>query len=97
MSGNSSSAEIRAGLSHPIIDADGHLIEFLPAIRDYLREEGGASAVEAFDAVVHAQGRIDAMSFDERRAAGLFKLWDATSMGLPRRASSCDQAYVFRS
>ena len=30
-------AAIRAQLDHPVIDADGHLVEFLPLIRDFLR------------------------------------------------------------
>ena len=38
-----SSREIRAALDHPVIDADGHIIEFLPAVRDFLVEEGGVS------------------------------------------------------
>lgn len=33
-------AEIRARLSHPVIDADGHFFEYLPAMDHYLREEG---------------------------------------------------------
>jgi predicted TIM-barrel fold metal-dependent hydrolase len=35
-----SSADIRASLSHPVIDADGHTVEFYPALLPYLREEG---------------------------------------------------------
>ena len=31
-------AEIRARIDHPIIDADGHIIEFLPLVRDFLVE-----------------------------------------------------------
>ena len=27
-------ATIREELDHPVIDADGHIIEFIPAIRD---------------------------------------------------------------
>ena len=28
------SAEIRARLKHPVIDADGHTVEFMPPIED---------------------------------------------------------------
>ncbi|MET0911976.1 MAG: amidohydrolase, partial [Acidimicrobiales bacterium] len=35
-----SAAEIRAALPHPVVDGDGHLIEYLPALAGYLREEG---------------------------------------------------------
>ncbi len=35
-----SSEEIRASLAHPVIDADGHTVEFFPALQPYLGEEG---------------------------------------------------------
>ena len=74
MSTAQSSAEIHGNLSHPVIDADGHLIEFLPAVRDYLREEGGPRLAEEFDAVVSASSRFEAMPIEDRRSLGLFKL-----------------------
>ena len=43
--------EVRAGLDHPVIDADGHGIEYLPWFRDLLRDEGGPGAVDAWDVV----------------------------------------------
>ena len=33
-------ASIRAALGHPVVDADGHCIEYFPALGDYLRDEG---------------------------------------------------------
>ena len=36
----SRSYEIRCKLDHPVIDADGHTSEFLPAFGEYLREAG---------------------------------------------------------
>jgi predicted TIM-barrel fold metal-dependent hydrolase len=35
-----SAREIRSRLDHPVIDADGHTIEFMPALEPYLRDEG---------------------------------------------------------
>lgn len=43
------SARIRAGLNHPVIDTDGHVIEFLPLFKDYLCEVGGRAMLEDFD------------------------------------------------
>ena len=31
---------IRSRLGHPVIDADGHFLEFQPALAGYLEEEG---------------------------------------------------------
>ncbi len=33
-------ADIRAALPHPVIDGDGHTVEFVPALAPYLRDEG---------------------------------------------------------
>ena len=44
----SRSSEIRAKLDHPIIDADGHLLEFLPAFLDCVRNVGGSSYFERY-------------------------------------------------
>jgi predicted TIM-barrel fold metal-dependent hydrolase len=43
-------AEIRAGLNHPVIDADGHLIEMMPLVGDIVREQGGADLSRRFRA-----------------------------------------------
>lgn len=74
MSGISSSASVRARLSHPVIDADGHIIEFLPAVREALREEGGPRLAAEFDAILGAMSGFESLSHDERRAMGLFQL-----------------------
>ncbi len=49
--GLSKSAQIRARLNHPVIDADGHSTEFEPAFLDYLKEVGGAGVVERYKAI----------------------------------------------
>src|SRR5260370_7576805 len=42
------SAEIRARAGHPIIDSDGHVVEFEPALLDYIREAGGSKILERY-------------------------------------------------
>ena len=69
-----SSRTIRERLDHPVIDADGHIIEFLPAVRDFLVEEGGRKLADDFDAVVAAGRAPESMPLDARRAMGGFKL-----------------------
>ena len=48
MSGKLSSKEIRKRIGHPVIDADGHWLEFGPSINDYLKEVAGEGAVNSF-------------------------------------------------
>ncbi len=44
----SKSAAVRARLNHPVIDSDGHMVEFFPAVLDYLEQTGGTKVVERF-------------------------------------------------
>jgi len=41
-----SAYEIRSQLDHPVIDADGHTTEFVPALAEYLREVGISTEFE---------------------------------------------------
>jgi predicted TIM-barrel fold metal-dependent hydrolase len=41
-------ASIRAELDHPIIDADGHVVEALPVVVDYIRRVAGDAAGDRF-------------------------------------------------
>lgn len=42
--------DLRSRLDHPVIDSDGHWVEFGPELMDSLREVGGTKAVEGFKA-----------------------------------------------
>src|SRR5271170_4133528 len=44
----SHSAQIRERIGHPIIDSDGHVVEFEPALLDYIREAGGSAILERY-------------------------------------------------
>jgi len=48
MSNHLSSKDIRKRIGHPVIDADGHWLEFGPELGDYLKEVGGQSVADAF-------------------------------------------------
>ncbi len=52
----SRSADIRARLSHPIIDADGHLVEYVPTFLDYLRQVAGPEIAGRFERMVRTSG-----------------------------------------
>jgi len=51
-SGDTSAARLRESLGHPVVDADGHIIEtapvFLPFFHDYVKEIGGGDLAEKF-------------------------------------------------
>ena len=41
------SSSLRERLDHPVIDADGHTIEFMPQVAEYCREVAGAEVAHA--------------------------------------------------
>lgn len=64
-------AAIRARLDHPVIDADGHLVEFLPLVRDFLVELGGSSLAAGLDRLLDGPGMIRGLDASARRGAGM--------------------------
>jgi len=68
MSGNHHDpAQIHARLSHPVIDSDGHWVEYFPLMLDYIRNVAGNKAVEGMKAGDEIVGRILTMSLEQRR------------------------------
>ena len=59
-------AQIRAQLPHPVIDADGHVLEFLPASLPHLREALGpeADAIEFLRSEEQRGARYDTIVLD---------------------------------
>lgn len=43
-----SAEEVRASLDHPVVDADGHIVEYWPAFDRYLKAEGIAGGLQDF-------------------------------------------------
>ena len=59
-------ADVRSALDHPVIDADGHGIEYLPWFRDLLADEGGPAAVDAWDVVENGARLTRALDVDTK-------------------------------
>jgi predicted TIM-barrel fold metal-dependent hydrolase len=61
-----SSADVRRAIGHPIIDADGHTLEYFPTLLEFMAEEGGQRVVERFK--TPAPEKWYTLSEAERRA-----------------------------
>jgi predicted TIM-barrel fold metal-dependent hydrolase len=59
--------KIRSGLNHPVIDGDGHWVEFDPAFAERLRKAGGDVAAEGFLAAMASTRTALNMTVEERR------------------------------
>ncbi len=56
-------ADIRAGLNHPVVDADGHMMECTFAVLDFVKQVGGA------DIAAHYEDHLKATSSGQSRRA----------------------------
>jgi len=68
---NAAVDRIRNRISHPVIDADGHLVEYTPVVRDFVLEAAGPAVAKRFDAIVHSSELIRAMGPEQMRASGV--------------------------
>ena len=48
---STSVAGIRSSLDHPVVDADGHVVEALPVLVEYISKVAGADVASRFSAV----------------------------------------------
>src|SRR6266851_1839524 len=68
MSGNHQDpAAIHARLNYPVIDSDGHWVEYFPVVLDYLRKVVGNKAVEGMKSGDEIVGRILTIPLEQRR------------------------------
>ena len=73
--------DIRSRLDHPVIDSDGHLIEYVPLVRDFIAEEAGEDVARRFDRMTRsAAGRAAFPDPADRRERGIHA---AAVWGLP--------------
>jgi predicted TIM-barrel fold metal-dependent hydrolase len=93
----SSSYEIRSRLDHPIIDADGHTSEYLPAFGAYLEEVGVTTDFNRlFEGVLGAAADWYDHSLEERRRKHLTKSpwWTRPMRDARDRAAACFPRYL---
>ncbi len=66
-------SQVRSKIDHPVIDSDGHLIEYIPVVRDFIAEDFGKDMAAQFDRLTRsAAGRVAFQTPQERRSNGVF-------------------------
>ncbi|MGI9612849.1 MAG: amidohydrolase family protein [Acidimicrobiales bacterium] len=68
---NKSSADVRARLHHPIVDGDGHWVEYHPVMVEALHDIGGDAAVEGYSGFGRMIGANVGLTTAERRSKNL--------------------------
>jgi predicted TIM-barrel fold metal-dependent hydrolase len=81
---------LRSRLNHPVIDADGHWIEYSPVMREEFKRIGGAAAEEALAASLQRVPNALKMSVAERqrRRVGQEAFWGSPSENAVDRATA---------
>ena len=70
---NPSSERVRSKIDHPIIDADGHCLEYVPLVRDYIREAAGERAERGFWTTCEMSRDMARASPEQRRGYGVMR------------------------
>jgi predicted TIM-barrel fold metal-dependent hydrolase len=94
-----SAAAVRVRLDHPVIDADGHVIEFVPAAMDHLRELAGSGAVDTlWELFRSGSSLLRGQSIEARRRTGLARMtwWAYPAQNTLDRATGMLPALLHR-
>ena len=88
--GSTEARKLRSRLNHPIIDADGHWLEYGPVMREEFRRIGGDAAVEALATATDRVPSALRMSLPERRRrrVGMEAFWSSPSENVLDRATA---------
>ena len=90
MSAHASPAEIRSRLNHPIIDGDGHWIEYGPVFAERMRKVAGDKAADGF--LAHTRRIPDTLSLSieerQRRGVAMEGYWGRQSTNTRDRATA---------
>jgi predicted TIM-barrel fold metal-dependent hydrolase len=60
---------IKARLDHPVIDSDGHAVEYIPVVAEILREQAGADLAERFLQVSSSADLMRDLTAEQKRDA----------------------------
>ncbi|MFP8880485.1 MAG: amidohydrolase family protein [Myxococcota bacterium] len=66
-------AQLRERLDHPVIDSDGHSLEFVPSVIDRMHAIGGRTAVASFEQTLAGIEQFRSIDEEQRRALGMMR------------------------
>jgi predicted TIM-barrel fold metal-dependent hydrolase len=88
--GQTQARKLHDQLRHPVIDADGHWIEYVPVMKEEFRRIGGDAAVEALDVATQRVPNSLKLTVEERsrRRIGQEAFWSSPSENVLDRATA---------
>jgi len=88
--GPSEARRLRSRLNHPVVDADGHWLEYTPIMREEFRRIGGEAAVQGMTLAGQRVGNSLGRSLAERRRRRIAQeaFWSSPSENVLDRATA---------
>ena len=95
--GHPTPAQIRTKLNHPVIDADGHWLEYGPVFSEQMRKVSGDLAADAF--IVSQRTTKENLSTPveerRRRRVGMEGVWTRQAVNTRDRATAMFPRYLY--
>ena len=95
--GHPTPAQIRSKLNHPVVDADGHWLEYGPVFSEQMRKVGGDLAADAFTASQRTTKDNLNTPVDERRRRriGMEGVWTRQGVNTRDRATAMFPRFLY--
>ncbi len=95
--GPTDARKLHSRLTHPVIDADGHWLEYAPIMRQEFRRIGGEAAAEALDVASQRVPNSLKLSLAERRRrrVGQESFWSSPSENVVDRATAMLPRFMY--
>jgi predicted TIM-barrel fold metal-dependent hydrolase len=93
----SKASSLRENLDHPVIDADGHWLEYWPVVGEAMKRIGGEAALRATRITGEGVRRSLGMTTEERRRRNLPQeaFWGAPTRNTRDRATAMMPAFMY--
>src|SRR5438876_10542954 len=90
LNGQTEARKLRSRLSHPVVDADGHWLEYLPVMREQFRKIAGEAPVEGLALASSRIANALKMSLGDgrRKRVGMEGFWTSPSENVLDRATA---------
>jgi predicted TIM-barrel fold metal-dependent hydrolase len=90
--------QIRKAIDHPIVDSDGHFIEFYPVVRDFLVEEAGEGVAQQLDLMMNGSRGLRDLPKDQYRSIGAYRYtwWGIPSENTLDRATAISPNLMYQ-
>jgi predicted TIM-barrel fold metal-dependent hydrolase len=93
--GHLNPTQIRSRLTHPVVDADGHWLEYGPVFSEQVRKVGGDKAAEGFLSTTEREAQTISVAERQRRRLGQEGFWNRAAKNTRDRATGMLPRFLY--